>query len=265
MTEMIKVLLVDDNKELCSLIMEKIDGKNGVKVVGSAWDGVSAISMISKLEPDIVLLDLIMPNLDGLGVLEWAAGGNAQKRPAFIVFTAIGGDIVVQRAMELGADYYMVKPVDTEILLTRILQIYGERKGTGVYLTGISSIPGAAAASRLEQTITDLIKSMGVTPNLAGYIYLREAVLMAAEEPEKLNSVSRTIFSELARKHNTNTRNIDRAIRCAIDSAQKKTKDLENPIRDAYMALTNKRRPNNALIIRYLADMAIRKTRPFGA
>jgi two-component system response regulator (stage 0 sporulation protein A) len=256
MADNIDVLIVDDNKDLCRLITENIDGKNGIRVVGAASDGVSAISMISGLEPDIVLLDLIMPNLDGLGVLEWAAGGNAAKKPSFIVFTAIGGDIVVQKAMELGAEYYMMKPVDTDILLTRILQISGERQGAD----GCCA-PAASAPDRMEQIITELIRAIGVTPNLAGYSYLREAVMMAAEEPERLNSVSRSIYTELARNHNTNVRIVDRAIRCAIDSANKKAKDSDNPIRNACMMLNGPKRPNSALIIRYLTDMAVRRYR----
>lgn len=262
MADKIKVLLVDDNKELCNIMSEKIDGKHGIEVVGTAGDGVTAISMIGRLEPDIVLLDLIMPNLDGLGVLEWAISGNAPKKPSFIVFSAIGGDIVIQRAMELGADYYMMKPVDADVLLKRILQIFDDKEA-GTYPAGISVSParGVSAAGRIEQIVTDLIQAMGVTPNLAGYVYMREAVLMAVKEPERLDSVSRSIYSELAQKYNTDTRNIDRAIRCAIESSHKKAKDTDNPVRNAYMALSGKKRPNNAAVISFLADLAMQRQR----
>ncbi|NLK86018.1 MAG: sporulation transcription factor Spo0A [Clostridiaceae bacterium] len=263
MTEIINVLLVDDNKELCNLIETNLNGKSGIKVVGTASDGVSAIRMISELEPDIVLLDIIMPNLDGLGVLERTMGAGQGKRPLFIVFTAMGGDMVVQKAMELGADYYMMKPVDMDLLISRIVQIFNDRQVAGGCLAGNSahSVCIPSSAGRIEQIITDLIKSMGVTPNLAGYSYLREAVMMAVEEPQRLSSVSRNIYSEVAKNHKTNTRNVDRAIRCAIDSAHKKTKNMNNPIQDAYMSLSNKKRPNSAQIISFLAEMAGRKHR----
>jgi two-component system response regulator (stage 0 sporulation protein A) len=188
-------------------------------------------------------------------------GGGFGKKASFIVFTAIGWDIVVQRAMELGADYYMMKPVDLDLLISRILQIFSEKQNTSEYFTGFSShsLSTPPAASRMEQIATELIKTMGVTPNLAGYIYLREAVMMAAEDPARLNSVSRSIYSEVALNHGTNERNVDRAIRCAIDSAHKKTKNSCNPIRDEYMSLTSRRRPNNAQIIGFLAEMTVRR------
>ncbi len=254
MDDIIRVLIADDNKELCLLLGEKLDGVNGISIVGVVGDGVAAIEMIRELEPDIVLLDIIMPNLDGLGVLEWVESEKPAKRPLFMVFTAIGKDAVVQRALELGADYYMMKPVDTDILVTRILQIFNESQDAQGAAPHISS-----AAIDLEQIITDLIRTMGVTPNLAGYCYMREAVMMAAEKPDRLKSVSRSIYSELAMKHKTNTRNIDRAIRCAIDSAHKKTKNENNSIQNGYMTLSAKKRPNSAQIVGFLADQALRR------
>ncbi len=261
MADFIKVLLVDDNKELCILIEDKLNGVNGIKIVGVAGDGVTAIKMIRELEPDIVLLDIIIPNLDGLGVLEWIEEEKPAKRPLCIVFTAIGKDAVVQKALELGADYYMMKPVDTDILISRLLQIFNENQGTGGYFTSTSAPVShiSSAARDLEEIITNLIRAMGVTPNLAGYSYLREAVMMAAEKPERLKSISRSIYCELALNHNTNARNIDRAIRCAIDSAHKKTKNESNSLQNAYMALSSPKKPNSAQIISFLADLAVRR------
>lgn len=261
MADLINVLLVDDNKELCNLIREKLDGSAGINTIGIAADGVSAISMIRESRPDVVLLDMIMPNLDGLGVLEWIAGEKTVKRPLIIVFTAIGGDIVIQKALELGADYYMMKPVDTDVLVSRIMQLFNESHRISDHHSNTfgSLADSQPAGNCMEQIITELIRSMGVTPNLAGYSYLREAVMLAAEEPDRLKSVSRNIYSELARNHNTNARNVDRAIRCAIDSAHKKTKSANNPVQNEYMASSSKKRPNNAQIISFLYDMAARR------
>lgn len=236
MSAPISVLIADDNNELCDLISESINSTGDMRVIATAGDGKTAVELIRELKPDVVLLDIIMPKLDGLGVLESMARWENVRRPVIIASTSVGSESIIIRAMELGADYYIMKPFEVSILITRIRQVYSEKMAFNRYLAGPSGrrrhnrtqIKGEVSARQSRddavQTVTELINSIGVTPNLAGYNYLREAVLSGMEQPERLASVSRHIYTMLAEKYSTKVRNIDRAIRCALLSAQKRQK-----------------------------------------
>lgn len=265
MTDLISVLIADDNSEFCKIMRDNINKAGDMQVIGTAGDGKAAIKMIHELEPDIILLDIIMPRLDGIGVLEEIRTAKSLKKSLICVFTAIGGDIVVRKALELGADFYIMKPFDTDVLLTRIRQLYKEKcsddKNSGYFVSGNQNY-STPYMHNTEQIITDLIKSIGVTPNLSGYIYLREAVMLAVSQPDRMKNISKCIYPELAREHCTNVRNIDRAIRCAMLSAQKKTKRAENSDKDAIIVINSSKNPNNTQIIRFLAEKTIQNRLP---
>lgn len=270
MSAPISVLIADDNNELCDLISESINSTGDMRVIATAGDGKTAVELIRELKPDVVLLDIIMPKLDGLGVLESMARWENVRRPVIIASTSVGSESIIIRAMELGADYYIMKPFEVSILITRIRQVYSEKMAFNRYLAGPSGrrrhnrtqIKGEVSARQSRddavQTVTELINSIGVTPNLAGYNYLREAVLSGMEQPERLANVSRHIYTMLAEKYSTKVRNIDRAIRCALLSAQKKTKNANGLMQEMHESITinNGKRMNNSQVIAYLAKKA---------
>jgi two-component system response regulator (stage 0 sporulation protein A) len=229
MPDMISVLIVDDNTEFCSMLREYIGSTGDMNVAGIAGSGSKAIEMIKELKPDVVILDIIMPELDGIGVLERMQDPGPDKRPVFIVLSAMGKELIVKKAIELGADYYIVKPFDMEMLIRHIKLLHAEKKAMR---KAIRRNPGKGAAltremedNRMEKIIAGMIKKTGITPNVAGYRYLREAVALAVKQPAMLNSVVKLIYPLLAEKHNTTVKCIDKAIRCAIDSAYKKMKN----------------------------------------
>ncbi|HEY8348445.1 MAG TPA: sporulation transcription factor Spo0A [Clostridiales bacterium] len=260
MSDPVSVLIVDDNKQLCELLTESINSTGDMRVAGTASDGKTAMDMIRELEPDVVLLDIIIPNLDGLAVLEGIAGRKDGKRPAIIVSTSVGSESIIKRAMELGADYYILKPFEISVLITRIRQICLEEPAYGrvIARSDVEAQPYGGDAARV---VTELIRSIGVTPNLSGFNYLREAVLLGMEQPARLENVSRNIYTILADRHGTKARNIDRAIRCALTSAQNKTRNssnLMNIMQDSIL-FNNGRRPNNSQVIAFLAKKAGRR------
>ncbi len=257
MSGLISVLIVDDNKAYSELMEKSLNEIGGIEVVGTTGDGVSAIDMIHELEPDLVLLDVILPKLDGLGVLEWISKEKPLKTPLFLACTAIRGDNVVQRALELGADYYMLKPVDINLLATRIKQLYNEKYSVVQISAGCVISRSESVSNQMEQITANLIKNMGIKPNLAGYNYLREAIMLAIEKPERLKSISKSIYSELAGIHNTKARNIERAIRCAIDSVCKDKKSISSSVGSEYIVINGERKPNNVQIISFLSNMAV--------
>ena len=123
MREKIKVLIADDNQEFSMTLATYLKSQDDMAVIGRAKDGNEAVDMITNLTPDIVLLDVIMPHLDGIGVLEKLNMIKMSKRPICIMLSAVGQDKITRRAVELGAEYYVVKPFDIELLISRIREL----------------------------------------------------------------------------------------------------------------------------------------------
>ena len=120
----ISVLIADDNKEFCSILNDYLLNQRDIVVTGIAKDGKEALTLIEQKQPDLVILDIIMPHLDGLGVLERLQSMNLEKFPRIVILSAVGQDMITQRAITLGADYYVVKPFDIEVLIKRIKEFY---------------------------------------------------------------------------------------------------------------------------------------------
>ena len=123
MKEKISILIADDNQDFTHTLSTYINSQEDMDVVGIARDGNEALELISTVKPDLVLLDVIMPHLDGLGVLEKMASMPNVNKPTFIMLSAVGQDKITQRAITLGAEYYVVKPFDIELLIKRIKEI----------------------------------------------------------------------------------------------------------------------------------------------
>ena len=121
----ISIIIADDNKDFCEILSEYLGKQEDLNIIGIAKDGLEAIELVTKKLPDVLVLDIIMPHLDGLGVLEKLATLNLEKFPKVIVLSAVGQDKITQRAISLGADYYVVKPFDFEIFIKRIRQLMG--------------------------------------------------------------------------------------------------------------------------------------------
>ena len=116
----IKVLLADDNKDFCDIIVDHLNKQEDITVVAVAMDGIDAMNKIRDTHPDVAVIDGIMPRLDGLGVLERLQKTEEDDRPITIILSALSQDKVVQKALDLGASYYMVKPFDAKEVVARI-------------------------------------------------------------------------------------------------------------------------------------------------
>jgi len=260
MSDMISVLIVDDNAGLCEMISKYLSQQGGFIIKGTARDGLIAIRMIEELSPDVVLLDLIMPNLDGLGVLEMFSKRSSRNRPVFIVVSAVGNDAFVREALMLGADYFIMKPFEMSVLANRIRQIYGDSKKSHIEKPQRSNYKSEESIKtkriKLEKIVTRLISELGITPNITGYQYLREAVMTLAEEPALKGLIGKCIFKGIAERHNTEPRNVDRAIRCALDNAFKKMSG--NTMDDSALPeeFNSREKRTNSRVINLLAEKA---------
>ncbi|WIF94551.1 sporulation transcription factor Spo0A [Caminicella sporogenes] len=264
MNRNIKILIADDNKDFCDILYEYLSKQEDLEIIGVAKDGVEAIEFLSKEIPDVLILDIIMPHLDGLGVLEKINSLDLEKIPKVIVLSAVGQDRITQKAINLGADYYVVKPFDFEVFIKRIRQIAGnmqiniERKKP-LKEFSISNVESLYNNSNnknksIEAEITNIIHEIGVPAHIKGYLYLREAIGMVVQNIEYLSAVTKELYPSIAQKFNTTPSRVERAIRHAIEVAWSRGKiDTINKL-FGYTVNNGKGKPTNSEFIAMVAD-----------
>ena len=228
--ELIRVLLADDNRDFVEILREYINSQDDMMISGIAYNGNDALEMIKKEEPDVIVLDIIMPHLDGLGVMEKLE--NTNKKPKVIILTSFGQENMTQRALQLGADYYILKPFDLDTLSKRIRQLVGVSGITpSVNLSNKSFISqgeslslaenpnGMSSSKIIEVEVTKMIQQMGVPAHVKGYQYLRDAIVSVINDVSLLGAVTKELYPMIAKKYNTTSSRVERAIRHAIELA----------------------------------------------
>ncbi len=253
----INVAIVDDNERMVNLLSDIMKEDKDIEVVGTAGNGIDALSIIKDKSPDIVLLDLIMPKLDGLGVMEKVRSGNDYKKtPAFIVITAIGQEGVTENAFELGANYYIMKPFDNDMILTRIKQIKGVLHNKLVEPLKATSFENKQQymERNLESDVTNIIHEIGVPAHIKGYQYLRDAIMMSVNDTEMLNSITKLLYPSIAKRHKTTPSRVERAIRHAIEVAWSRGKMDTIDDLFGYTVNNGKGKPTNSEFVALIAD-----------
>jgi two-component system response regulator (stage 0 sporulation protein A) len=240
------VLLVDDNKEFCEILKDYFEKQDDCTVSGIANNGLQALEMLGQEMPDVMVIDLIMPHLDGIGVLEHL-NSECEERPKVIILTAFGEETHVRRAVELGANYYMLKPFDMEVLGNRVRQL---AKGT----TGAQVVNLHPKSRNLDVDVTNLIHQMGVPAHVRGYQYLRDAIIMVIKEMTLLGAVTKELYPMIAEKYNTTPSRVERAIRHAIELAwDRGNVELMNKV-FGYTIDVERGKPTNSEFIAMVAD-----------
>ena len=262
MREKTRILIADDNQEFSKTLTTYIDGQEDMEVVAKAKDGEEALEMISNLSPDIILLDVIMPHLDGIGVLEKISMIKMNKRPICIMLSAVGQDKITQRAIELGAQYYVVKPFDIELLIKRIRELknYKPSQNNNFITKEVKQqyidMPAGAKREKenLEALVTNIIHEVGVPAHIKGYQYLREAIMMVVNDIEVINQITKSLYPDIASKFTTTPSRVERAIRHAIEVAWGRGQsDVVESI-FGYTISAAKGKPTNSEFIAMIAD-----------
>lgn len=261
----IRVLLADDNREFVEIIKEFIERQEDMSLVGVAYHGNEALELIYREEPDVVILDIIMPHLDGLGVLEKLQ--NVAQRPRIIIFTAFGQESMTQRAVNLGADYYLLKPFDLDTLGKRIRQLHdGFTETTNQssftnLMTHVENTSNAQISNgvvptskNLEVEVTRMIHQMGVPAHVKGYQYIRDAIVSVVVNISLLGAVTKELYPMIAVKYNTTPSRVERAIRHAIELAwDRGNVDFMNRF-FGYTINIDRGKPTNSEFIAMVAD-----------
>ena len=258
----VSIVVVDDNRAFRETVKATIARENDMKVVGEAADGEEALKIIDYIKPDVVLLDLVMPKLDGIGVMEKLAqrSKTGSKPPVVIILSAVIHDQIMEQLMALGAAYYLAKTCESTMLVNRIRQMKGigqqlfpaaPAKGQGPVQDPIAA---RARSASVETEVTNLIHEVGVPAHIKGYQYLRESILMAIEDMDILNAITKQLYPAIAKKFDTTPSRVERAIRHAIEVAWSRGKmdTLEQLF--SYSISMGKGKPTNSEFIALIAD-----------
>lgn len=252
----ISVLIADDNERMNKHLEEIINAEPDMEVVAVVTDGNDACKKIGECKPDVVLLDIVMPGLDGLGVMEYVGKSDKSfKHPEFIVISAIGQDIVTENAFELGASYYILKPFDDQVVISRIRKLRSSFKGS--YITMASAMHENNINRRehnLESDVTNIIHEIGVPAHIKGYQYLRDAIMMSVNDGEMLNSITKLLYPSIAKRHKTTPSRVERAIRHAIEVAWSRGKMDTIDELFGYTVNNGKGKPTNSEFVALIAD-----------
>ncbi len=255
----INVAIVDDNERMVNLLEDILKEDSEIEVVGKSENGIDALDMIKEKKPDVVLLDLIMPKLDGLGVMEKIRRDTELKKsPSFIVITAIGQEGVTENAFDLGASYYIMKPFDNNVILSRIKQVKGDYHSKLIDNHRVSAYENRSSSSyverNLESDVTNIIHEIGVPAHIKGYQYLRDAIMMSVNDAEMLNSITKILYPSIAKRHKTTPSRVERAIRHAIEVAWSRGKMDTIDELFGYTVSNGKGKPTNSEFVALIAD-----------
>ena len=244
----IKVMIADASEDFRSLLSDTLGAEGDMEVVGTAADGAEALALLERETPDVLLLDLVLPRIDGVELLRRLSERASQ--PVTMVLSAFYNQRMISRCAELGAYYFIPKPCDIAALAEQIRRSVRDEPAI---------LPPAVTEARpagpdLETTVTEVIHEIGVPAHIKGYQYLREAIILTIGDMEVINAVTKVLYPAVAKKFDTTPSRVERAIRHAIEVAWDRG-DLETLQKFFGYTVSNiKGKPTNSEFIAMIAD-----------
>lgn len=251
MNQRTRIVIIDDNSGIREIMSSYIEMQEDMEIVGVAGDGIEGLRVIQEINPDIAILDMIMPRLDGLGVLERINESTDQANPLFICLSAVGQEELIRKAVGLGAKYYMIKPFDMEMLIKRIRELAGNKQGIS---KGEPRALMQDKTKNLEEKITDIFLLIGIPAHIKGYHFLREAIKMVVKDGDVINRITKELYPGIAKEFKTTPSKVERAIRHAIDVAWNRGKVENINQLFGYVIYDENDKPTNGEFIALIAD-----------
>ena len=254
--EKLNVAIADDNEKMVEVLGQIIEEDKDLELVGKAHNGEEICNIIREKEPDVVVLDIIMPKMDGLSVMDTVNRDHDIRKHPFIVVSAVGQERITENAFNLGADYYILKPFDNQMLLNRIKHVRraSERRIRQIGRQPERTEDNPVPVRNLETDVTNIIHEIGVPAHIKGYQYLRDAIILSVNDMEMLNSITKILYPTIAKKHQTTASRVERAIRHAIEVAWSRGKMDTIDELFGYTVSTGKGKPTNSEFIALIAD-----------
>ncbi len=241
------VLLADANEEFRAMLRETIDETDGFTVLDSVGSGTEALRAIEEQVPDLVLMDVVLPGVDGLSVMKELKDRGLETK--VIILSAFCSDRTVAEAVELGAVYFLSKPCETSALLDRMRAVFSQGAQEEAY------------PAELKNLVTSIIHEIGVPAHIKGYQYLREAIMIAVDDMDVINAVTKVLYPEVAKRFGTTPSRVERAIRHSIEVAWDRG-DLETLQKFFGYTVSNaKGKPTNSEFIAMIADRLVLEQR----
>jgi len=244
MEKNLSILLANENQEDMNLLAEKLTEENNFDVIDKFSNGEDVINALTQKTYDLLIIDLVLPFIDGFEIIENVKQNHSQTK--IIVLSALSGDVFIKKAMMLGVDYYLLKPVNFNILSKRIKELFDEDSK--------QSSQKLLANKEIEEKISNIFITVGIPAHIKGYQFLREAIKLAMDNPDIINSITKKLYPSIAGKFDTSASKVERAIRHAIEVAWNRGK-IENI--NSIFGLTvysNNEKPTNGEFIALVAD-----------
>ena len=245
MDHLTTVLIADNSEEFCAGLAAALQQTGNYQIIGTAADGEQAIRLVSQLKPDILVLDLMLSKQDGLSVLK--AVGSLEKAPIALATSTFVTGYVATAAANLGCRYLMPKPCDMAALTDRLEELRGG---------GSQRVVPTSRADKqsIEAMVTNIIHEIGVPAHIKGYQYLREAIIVAVNDMDVINAITKVLYPQVAKRFDTTPSRVERAIRHAIEVAWDRG-DLDTLQRFfGYTVSNSKGKPTNSEFIALIAD-----------
>ncbi len=244
MENCLKLLLANENAEELNLFSDKLTEENIFETISKTTDGKEALEMVKTQNFDIIILDLVLPHIDGFEIIEQAK--NINKNTKIIVVSSLSSETFIKKATAFGASYYMLKPVSEDLLVKRVKDLF-ESETT-------EPVARPEFGKEIEEKITNIFITVGIPAHIKGYQFLREAIKLAMNDPDIINSITKKLYPSIAERFDTSASKVERAIRHAIEVAWNRGK-IENI--NSIFGLTvysNNEKPTNGEFIALVAD-----------
>lgn len=253
-TNPLKLVIADDNDELRNKLAKELSSCEFLQIVGLAKTGEECFALVQNFEPDLVILDPILSELDGFSVIE----KSKEKKTKFIIQTSFSSELTVNKAVALGVQYYLLKPCDTNAIIERIQDMFFvhlQESGNDLIEQKKNDARKVVMQDKnFDEKITNIFITVGIPAHIKGYYFLREAIKLAISNPNIINSITKQLYPSIAGRFETSASKVERAIRHAIEVAWNKGK-IEN-INSVFglKIYSSNEKPTNGEFIALVAD-----------
>lgn len=235
----IKVAMADDNRDLVGLMQEHIDLQDNMEVVATAYNGKACLEIIEKEEIDVLLLDVIMPYVDGIAILD-AIKENAESKDIHVIMlSAFGQEAIMQRAAANGASYFLMKPFEMDHLVSQINHFVGA---------------GGHEPDELSDVVLQMMREVGIPPHIKGFVYLKEAIHLVYGDDSLLSRVTKELYPEIAKRFDTTATRVERSIRHAIELVWKNIEVTDLSASLGYSEQQLSAKPSNSQFIAMVVE-----------
>lgn len=254
MENKLKILVADNSAEMGKTCAENLRS-HGMIVTTASKDGQEVLDDINRDQPDVVLMNAFMTRIDAIGVLNSLKNMNLSKKPIVIVMSTYNNGLISNQIMEAGASYFIPMPFDQDLLAERISQLAGvSNDKTPVFAPTGLNYGNNMQDIEIEIVVTKIFHQIGVPAHIKGYHYLREAIMLAIQDIDIINSITKQLYPTVAKKFQTTSSRVERAIRHAIEVAWDRG-DVD--VLNSYFGYTihnSRGKPTNSEFIAMIAD-----------